>query len=118
MVDIVKVIFKALESIYNNGIAVKEGWYDEDINKTHITFMPLNEKVCCYSDDRIEAYEYVIQVDVWSENGKEALELKNKVRELLQKADFYFQDTLDQYEKDTKIYHKAMRFKYVEFLED
>lgn len=118
MFDIVNVIFKALENIYNNGVVVKEGWYDEDINKTHITFTTLNEKVCCYSDDKIEAYEYVVQVDVWSKNGKEALVLKNKVRELLQKNGFCFQDTLDQYEKDTKIYHKAMRFEYVEFLED
>ena len=41
--DIIEVIAKALESISLRGITVVQGWYDKDINDTHITFCLLKD---------------------------------------------------------------------------
>ena len=67
------------------GKHVEEGWYNQDINDTHITFYYITDNDANHSDDKNEAEEYYIQVDIWN----------------------------DDYEQDTKIYHKAARFYFL-----
>lgn len=58
-----------------------------------------------------EAEEYYIQVDVWSE--EDCFLLKRKIKKLLKKAGFTYFAGNDDYEQDTKIYHKAARFYFL-----
>ena len=64
-----------------------------------------------HSDDKNEAEEYYIQVDIWSE--EDCFLLKRKIKKLLKKAGFTYFAGNDDYEQDTKIYHKAARFYFL-----
>lgn len=99
------------EVIGITGIHTEEGWYDEDINETHITFYFMGDEDTDFSEDTNEGEEYYIQVDIWSK--KDCFGLKKKVKELLKKAGFTYFAGNDQYEKETGIYHKSARFYFV-----
>ena len=69
------------EVIGITGVHVEEGWYNQDINDTHITFCYMSDTDTQHSDDTNEAEEYYIQVDVWSK--EDCFLLKRKVKNLL-----------------------------------
>ena len=96
--DIIEVIAKALESISLKGITVVQGWYDENINDTHITF--------CELSDRSN------NIDIWSK--KDEWKLKKEVKKLMLNNDFGYIGGQNFFEPDTKIYHKSLRFSYLE----
>ncbi|WP_297520503.1 hypothetical protein [uncultured Clostridium sp.] len=106
--DIVKKVY---DTLVNAGITVpvQYGWYDKNINDTHITYLIILEVPEFESDDDIEMLCIHIQVDIWSKDDD--IKLKRNVRSALRKADFIFTENKDDYEIDTKLYHKAMRFK-------
>ena len=79
--DIIEVIAKTLESISLRGITVVQGWYDEDINDTHITFCLLNDDINNISDDEEEEVSYIVQVDIWSK--KDEWKLKREVKKYI-----------------------------------
>lgn len=108
MFDIVGYIYRQLESI---GVSVQEGWYDENINDTHITYFCVNEREIEFEDDENTAEEYLIQVDIWSK--EDTLELKEKVKLRLKDANFTFKSARDFIESDTKLHHKVLRLEYV-----
>lgn len=108
MFDIIGYIYKQLENL---GVSVQEGWYDENINDTHITYFCVNENETEFEDDVNTCEKYLIQVDIWSK--EDVLELKEKVKIALKEADFTFKYARDFIETDTKIYHKVLRFEYV-----
>lgn len=99
------------EVIGITGVHVEEGWYNQDINDTHITFCYMSDTDTQHSDDTNEAEEYYIQVDVWSR--EDCFLLKRKVKKLLKNAGFTYFAGNDDYEQDTKLYHKAARFYFV-----
>ncbi|MGL5084260.1 MAG: hypothetical protein ACRC68_00835 [Clostridium sp.] len=111
-IDIIEFIAKALTEISNRGIYVVSGWYDEDINDTHITFCELNDRQGDVSDDEEESIIHLIQIDIWSK--KDEWKLKKEIKKLMAQSDFGYVDGEDLFETDTKIYHKAMRFDYLE----
>ena len=93
------------------GVHTEEGWYNQDINETHITFYFMSDEDIDFSEDTNEGEEYYIQVDIWSK--KDCFKLKKKVKKLLKKAGFTYFAGNDQYEAETGIYHKAARFYFV-----
>lgn len=97
-----------LEALAPLEYPVLYGWYDESLNKTHITFFQYNELPNDYSEDTNEVLEHYYQIDIWSKTNTE--KLKKGVKKAMKKAGFRFTDGSDQFETDTKIYHKAMRF--------
>lgn len=99
------------EVIGITGIHVEEGWYNQNIMETHITFYYMTDTDTEHADDQNEAEEYYIQVDIWSRD--DCFLLKRKVKKLLKKAGFTYVAGNDDYEQDTQIYHKAARFYYV-----
>lgn len=96
------------EVIGVTGVHTEEGWYNQDINETHITFYYMSDEDIDYSEDTNEGEEYYIQVDIWSK--EDCFNLKKKVKKLLKKAGFTYFAGNDQYETETGIYHKAARF--------
>lgn len=111
--DIIDIVSSALSSL---DVPVIEGWYDEDLNKTHITVHEYLSQDGDYEDDEASCIEHNIQVDIWSKNSLQACKLKKKIKILLKNNEFSFSQGQDFYETDTKIYHKAMRFTYTEYM--
>lgn len=106
-----KLVIEALENLC---YPVEYGWYDKEINDTHITFFQYNEVPVEHSDDEEEIIAHYVQVDLWSKENTE--QLKKDVKAALKESDFIYQDSNDQFETDTGIYHKAMRFYIAEYL--
>ena len=69
------------EVIGITGIHTEEGWYNQDINETHITFYFMSDEDTDFSEDTNESEEYYIQVDIWSK--EDCFRLKQKVKQLL-----------------------------------
>lgn len=61
-----------------------------------------------YSENQETATNYYIQIDIFS-NG-DYTELETKIKEKMISEGFTRGMAADMYEKDTKLYHKAMRF--------
>lgn len=76
--------------------------------KTYITFFEYNMQNEEYSEDEIEIQGYYYQIDIWS--VEDYTELVARTKELLEAKEFKFIDQEDLYEKDTKIFHKGLRY--------
>lgn len=103
------------EVIGITGVHTEEGWYNQNINDTHITFCYMNDIDADFSEDTNESEEYFIQVDIWSK--EDCFLLKKKVKKLLKMAGFTYFTGNDQYEKETGIFHKAVRIYFVKNVE-
>lgn len=79
---------------------------------TYITFFSYLEQGEQYADNEEKAAGYYIQVDVWSKN--DYTELVERVKSRMKAAGFTRTSAADLFEKDTKIYHKALRFFYLD----
>ncbi len=110
-VDIIALVSETLEPL---NIMVIEGWYDNELNKTYITVHEYLESEESFQDDEASELEHNIQVDIWSKDSIESYNLKKQVRNLLKENGFKFTSGQDLFENDTKIYHKGLRFTYLE----
>lgn len=108
------IIALVSESLAGLNVDVIEGWYDKELNKTHITVHEYLESEESFQDDEASALEHNLQIDVWSMNSLEAYTLKKKIRKLMKENNFKYESGQDFYEVDTGIYHKALRFTYLE----
>ncbi|GIW49016.1 MAG: hypothetical protein KatS3mg079_492 [Caloramator sp.] len=80
--------------------------------ETYITFHEYFETGEEYEDDEETLTAHYVQIDIWSKNDYE--ELVKKVKEKLTKIGFKRINEVDLYEEDTKIYHKGLKFYYLE----
>ena len=62
-IDIEDLVYQTLSSIE---CPVRYGWYDENMQSTHVTYFVIQESPEMDSDDEMESLAYNIQVDVWS----------------------------------------------------
>lgn len=111
--DIIKLVSDALDPL---NVLVIEGWYDDELSKTHITVHEYLDQEDGFEDDEASEIIHNIQVDIWSEDSLESYNLKKNAKKLLKNNGFSYSDGQDFFEKDTKIYHKAMRLTYVEYI--
>lgn len=65
-----------------------------------------------YEDDEESLTAHYVQVDVWSKS--DYTDLVKKVKELLIRVGFKRLNEIDLYEEDTKIFHKGLKFYYLE----
>lgn len=114
--DIVDLAAKALKVVSDEGIIVKQGWYDEKIKDTHITLWALDDNEGGFSEDDAEYEEGFIQINIWG--IYDCIDLKKRVKKMLKEAGFMYESGNDNYEDDTKIYVKQMRFYYISELEE
>lgn len=83
---------------------------------TYITFHEYVESGEAFEDDEEIFTGHYIQVDVWSKADYTVL--VKSIKELLKTAGFKRLDEADLYENDTELYHKGMRFFYLEEKEE
>ncbi|WP_123053086.1 hypothetical protein [Clostridium sp. JN-1] len=75
---------------------------------TYITFFSYLEKGEMYADNEEKVTGHYIQVDIWSK--KDYTSLYKRVENAMKVAGFRKTSAADLFEKDTKIYHKAIRY--------
>jgi len=80
--------------------------------ETYITFHEYLAAGDGFEDDEESLTGHYIQVDVWAKG--DYTNLVNQVRRILTHAGFKRLNEIDLYEEDTKIYHKGMKFYYLE----
>lgn len=80
--------------------------------ETYITFHEYLASGEEYEDDEETLTAHYIQIDLWSKSDYTDLALK--VKKLLIDAGFKRLNEIDLYEEDTKIYHKGLKFYYLE----
>lgn len=83
---------------------------------TYITFHEYIASGESFEDDEEIFTGHYIQVDVWSKTSYEVL-VKN-IKKLLKEKGFKRLNEVDLYEKNTGLYHKGIRFFYLEEKED
>ncbi|NBI30736.1 hypothetical protein [Chengkuizengella marina] len=77
--------------------------------KIYITFFEYNQTSALNTDDEEQRTAHYIQVDVWS--NTDYTNIVDQVKERMKLEDFSRTSEADFYEKDTSIFHKAIRFK-------
>ncbi|MEH7157473.1 tail completion protein gp17 [Neobacillus drentensis] len=77
----------------------------------HITFFEFNQQAALNADDSEEMTSYSIQVDIWSLG--DYTNLVDQVKTSLKAIGFRRTNETEFYENDTKIYHKVLRFNFV-----
>lgn len=82
---------------------------------TYITFFFINENGMLFADDEEVQTAYFLQVDVFSRGNYTTL--VEQVKSRLKEIGFVRTNAVDLYERDTKIYHKAMRFTFTSSLD-
>jgi hypothetical protein len=78
----------------------------------HITFFEFNQNGVIFADDEEENTNHSIQVDIWARG--DYTNLVSDVKESLKKQGFRRTAETEFYENDSKLYHKVLRFNYVE----
>ena len=88
---------------------------EEDIEETYIEYRIISDKDSDFAGNKNLTEIYTIQIDIFS--FYDYVELARTVKNILKaKGYIYIQGDGDLYEQDTKLYHKAMRFKYSMFI--
>lgn len=107
--DTHEIIYKVLSEL---GYDVEFDTYTGN-NSTYITYFEVLEKVDSGSDDYDEIIGHHFQVDVFSKD--DPTEIKNKVVQALKNNEFYSITIQDLYERENKIFHKAIDCYYAEY---
>lgn len=81
-------------------------------SKTYITFHEYLETGEEFEDDEEAFTGHYIQIDLWSKD--DYTDLVKQIKDLLNPVGFKRLDEVDLYEKDIGLYHKGMRFFYLE----
>lgn len=109
MNDIIKDASDALEEISSSGIKVAQGWYREDIKKTHVTLWDCGETEENHSDDDAEGVQITVQVTIFSQEDE--VKLASKIKKLMKEHGFNFEGrNADDSTPQDGIYMKAQRF--------
>ena len=107
--DIIKDASDALKPIEDRGITVMQGWYDKDLNKSHVTLWDLGENDENFSDDDAEGVTLSVQVTIFSESDE--VELAREIKSIMKENDFFFFfRNGDDSKPEDGIYMKAQRF--------
>lgn len=76
-----------------------------------ITFFEVDNRDRYFADDRSIASLVVVQIDVWSKGSTSVI--AGEVDKTMKVLGFTRSSSPDFYEEETKIFHKAMRFRTV-----
>lgn len=100
---------KITTALKPTGVPVSFQFYGGD-ESTYITFFEYNQMGVVFAEDSEERTRRSIQVDVWSKGNYKALVAQ--VKELLSAKGFVRNSENEFYERETRTFHKALRFYY------
>ena len=107
-----KIVLETLAAV---GVPVSFQKYTGKEN-TYITFHEYLQNGEDFSEDQESHTGHYIQIDIWSKSDYTAL--VTTVKSLALAAGFHRLNEADFYEPDTGIYHKGLKFYYLESQED
>lgn len=84
-------------------------------NKKYITFFEVLEKEDAQSEDYEEIIGHHFQVDIFSD--EDPTEIKSKVVKALKKNEFYSITCQDLYERENRVFHKAINCYLAEYID-
>lgn len=90
-------------------IPVKPHTYTGD-ESTYITFFEYLEQGENFADDEEEVTGHYIQLDIWSKSN--VLKIAKEVKEKLIEVGFTRRSEFEDYEPDTKLFRRCIRFFY------
>lgn len=109
--DIIKIAADALAPVAADGIAVQQGWYDENINETHVTLWNLGTSPEAHSDDENDVIGGDVQITIFS--AQDEVALGRRIKKLMVAAGFTWTGgDQDDTQSDGGIYVKPQRFHY------
>ena len=109
--DIIALAAAALEPIQAEGITVQQGWYDKNINDTHVTLCNLGIVPETFSDDENDVIGGDVQVTIFSNQDEVAL--ARRIKKLMVAAGFTWTGgSQDDTQNDGGIFMKPQRFHY------
>ncbi len=104
-----------LESLSSIGVPVAFQKYTGTA-LTYITFHEYLQNGEDFSEDQESQTGHYVQVDVWSKTDYTAL--VTTIKSMLLSAGFHRLNEADFYEQDTDLYHKGIKFFYLESKEE
>lgn len=104
------MIMKVYNILKDLGVPVK--WNIRPSTFPSITYFFYNEYGQEFGDGEEIGTNYSLQVDIWSKN--DFTELTEQVKNKLEESGFYRISANEFYEDDVKVYHKVLRFNYLE----
>ena len=109
--DIIALAAAALEPIQAEGITVQQGWYDKNINDTHVTLWNLGTNPEGFSDDENDVIGGDVQVTIFSNQDEVAL--ARRIKKLMVAAGFTWTGgNQDDTQNDGGIFMKPQRFHF------
>lgn len=114
--DAIERAAKALKPLSDEGIEVYQGWYNGDLNKTHITLWLYDNSPSGHSDDEIDVETSVIQVNVWSDRDRP--DLTKRIRQYMKAEGFEYTGKNDESDPEAGRFTNAMRFNITEETEE
>ena len=109
--DIIKLSADALAPIAADGITVQQGWYDKNINDTHVTLWNLGTTPEAHSDDGDEVIGGDVQITIFSTGDEVAL--ARRIKKLMVAAGFTWTGgEQDDTQHDGGIFMKPQRFHF------
>ncbi|MCR9040953.1 hypothetical protein QRX25_10395 [Bacillus sp. L381] len=85
---------------------------------TYIRFFFYNQRPAFSAEDEESVKGHYVQIDIFTKNGNEFSRLEKEVPSKLKAAGFTFRNQYDDYEHETEIYHKILRFFYAQNTEE
>lgn len=81
-----------------------------------ITFFEMDNIDDRFADDEAISSEIRIQIDIWSK--KSIPKIADEVDKTMKSLGFRRTASADLYEEDTKVFHKGMRYKTIQMIEE
>lgn len=84
-----------------------------DVTAAYIVIDPLSTPIDSnFADDEVIAEEYLFQIDVWTKSRIDTAELSKRIKSTLRaNGYYYFAGGVNEYDKETKIYRDARRYR-------
>lgn len=86
--------------------------------KTYIVYTEYLQQGGYFSEDNEELTEHYYQVNIYSDDRKETLNLCEKIKKNLKSYDFIRESEFEIYDKETNLICRVLRFYFLEESED
>ena len=83
----------------------------------NIIYQIYDERVDFYADNEEKSTIFYVQIDIFSRDER-VESLSEAIKKVLEEKEYRLINIFGRYEKDTKLYHKILRFNFSKLKED
>lgn len=109
-----------IDYVYNalTSLNIPVQWNIRPSTYPSITYTFINSTGEAFGDGKEIGTAHYLQVDCWAKDKIDYINIVNGTKEKLLNSRFKRQTEIDLYEDNEKLYHKAIRFFYLENISD